>query len=137
MGQSLQLEAPAAAEYLPASHGVHVALTLESEPGGPYSPALHRAPRHVGASAAEYVPAAHLVQVRACAGEYVPGLQMVQFPAPDAAYLPARQGSHEKRLFKSGPQAQSLCSVGRGSLVQSRRIEVEGNQHRVFEQEGS
>ena len=37
---------PASAEYLPASHDVHVAVADDVAPAGPYDPAAHAVPLH-------------------------------------------------------------------------------------------
>jgi hypothetical protein len=59
-------------------HSEHVAVAAESEPIGPYSPALHGDPRHVKALVVEYVPATQMVQTEASFTEYVPAWQSEQ-----------------------------------------------------------
>ena len=46
---SVQTEAPAAAEYVPAGHVAHVAAAAEVAPIWPYLPTAHREPEHVEA----------------------------------------------------------------------------------------
>ena len=43
--QSVQVEEPSVAEYVPAAHDVQVAVAADVAPAGPYSPAEHQAPR--------------------------------------------------------------------------------------------
>jgi len=43
--QSVQVEEPSVAEYVPAAHVVQVAVAADVAPAGPYSPAEHQAPR--------------------------------------------------------------------------------------------
>jgi len=59
-------------------HLVHVAVSAELEPIGPYSPALHGDPSHVEALAVEYVPATQLVQPEAAVAANVPAWQPEQ-----------------------------------------------------------